>query len=513
MKCFKYFLAAVILLFQSQLSFAANAMNSQDNSNLITAIEDYRFNDYALAIPRLEILHDKFPENLSVLEYLALSYQENEQPEQALPMFKAWLRLNNNATTETTRFAWLGLAYTYIKLHKTADAITTLKTWLAAHPNDIEPQINLGDVLSREQQFEKSNQIWDSILSNTEAKNSQKAAAWYYKAWIAYQNNNSVESKAFAHKSLLLDAEGAYAKPAKTLLTPDKKTLGFHGAVSVETFYNSNVRLIPDALTAKEWGGDKGVQSNLILNWAFEQFDINYIFSSTQHEDFKTYDLMLHQLSASWQNNQWRFKPSYENISLDHNALYQSYGLGVYYTHQDWTYHYTAKFKKFTDSFGINRTNLNRLGGTSHQIAVQTNTTIQGIKTSFSAHIVDELTKGDVTHDKSDSYYQLGGNITTFFPLAQRLNMQTKFDIYTRRYHAADNNILLSTTNTTKRSDLYTKLSTSVNWQPWKENKFAFAINLSYQKNASNYDESLVIPIANKAYSGWRLGGLITTQW
>ncbi|MDX8382466.1 MAG: hypothetical protein R8M45_00195, partial [Ghiorsea sp.] len=321
--------------------------------------------------------------------------------------------------------------------------------------------------------------------------------------------------KIFINKSLALDSEGAYAGPARNLLTsPPPKTLGFLGSASAEAFYNSNVILQPDSVQIISGGSDIGIQSNVMLGYAWRKLDINYVFSTTKHQDYSSYDLMLHALSATWINKAWSFIPSYENISLNSAFLYQGGGLGVRYTRKGWTYHYTGKVKVFSDAFGdTSPVDLTRLGGSSHVLGVQKGINVRGISTIFSSDATSELTKGDDTHNQTDSYLQLSGSAMIMLPISKAINTVLTLKIYTRQYSAADTDALIVPTSNTIRNDVATQISTSTTWKPWTDNTSTIALNLSYQNNNSNYDSGIVAEALIKSYSAWKISGLISTQW
>ncbi len=505
--------ATYLALYAYQASAAQ--FNNIDQGNLISAIEDYRFSDYESAIPTLENLHKKDPNHLATLQYLALSYQESEKADKAAPTFEAWLKAYQYDTSAPSRFAWLGLANAYLSMGKLDKAEATLSTWVKANPDDMQAQITLGDILVKQQAYTKANKVWENVLSSSKATSSDKAAAWYYKAWMAYINQDVEQVKSFANKSLQADGEGAYANAAKQLqASPSQQRLGFNGFAALEAFYNSNVKLIPENLTSTQWGGDKGMQGTLVLGWGLPNVALNYIFFGNIHEDYNDYDLSSHIVSASWKKDKyWKFKPFYEYISLGGDKLYQSLGTGVYYTQDKWTYAYTLKLKSFSNAYGSNAVDLTRLGGSSHTFKATTKVKAQSLTFTLSPYLLAELTKGDATHNNSDSYYQLGGDASTKVTWTKGWDTNFKLSLYTRLYAAADTNILLDSTSTTKRNDNYIKFNTATSWKPWDAYDAAFVLNLSYLINASNYNDNLVTPVASKSYSAWRGGIGVTGYW
>ncbi len=513
MKCLMLYTFTFILWLSSGVSFASS-LTHLDQSNLVSAIDDYLFSDYDTAISKLKPLHEKSPNNAHVLQYLALSYDESGKPEQAMPMFKAWLRVNQYTTDQHARFAWIGLANTQIKTKQTDEAITTLKTWLNAHPEDIESKITLGDLWIRQNNMDESLAIWESILSYPDATSSHKAAAWYYKSWIAYLDADPDNAQKYAQQSLNADAESAYASAAKQLkANPNLPHMGFHAYASMEAFYHSNVIFAPE--NSSTYSRDLGIQSTVSLGWGFKHAKLRYILSSTTHQDFKAYDLMVHMLSLAWKKSTvWKFKPSYEYVLLNTDKLYQSLGLGIDYKQPNWTYQYTFKYKSFNSNYGDNNIDLTRLGGNSHHVGANRAFHINNkVDIEVMPFFIMELTKGDANHDKTDSYYQFGTNITTTMPLTQHWITQLKLNTYARFYAAADTNILLDPTDSTKRQDLYIKLTTSTSWKPWQDYDISWVVNASYLINHSNYNDTRVISSLSKSYSAWRVGSMLTGQW
>lgn len=512
MRQLSYGFVCIFLLFHSSALTAAGLSNL-DQGNLISAIDDYRFSDYDMAINKLENLYQKAPDNADILQYLALSYDENNKSNKAIPLFQAWLKNHNKTTNKGSRFAWLGLTNAYMKTNQMEKATNTLQTWVNANPDDVQSQVTLGDMLIRQKKYAESKPLWENILVSNSANSSDKAAAWYYKSWLTYLDGDAQNTKKYAQHSLQADPESAYASAAKKLeANPSQQRLGFNGYASVEAFYNSNVIIAPE--NSNTYSRDLGIQTNVILGWALPKVNLNYLFSNTAHQDFKAYDLMIHVFSASWKkDNIWRFKPVYEFIALDSSNLYQSFGLGAYYTNNDWVFQYTAKIKNYNNAYGTNQVNLDRLSGSNHYFGAKTKVALNNIDITLSPYLIAELTKGDATHNSTDSYYQLGGTAATTIPIIDQWKTQLKLNLYARFYTAADTNILLNASDATKRQDIYFKIASSTSWKPWDNYDISLVANASYLKNISNYDDSLVSATASKAYSAWRLGGMITGQW
>jgi len=496
---------------------SASPMGKQDEANLLRAIEDYRFNDFEEAIAALEKLHLIFPNDQQTIQYLALSYQESGNTQKAIPLFQTWLSNSDQSTQDDAQFAWVGLASAFISNKEYAKAAKALQTWLKAHPQDIATQIMLGDVYVRDGAYAKADKVWALVLKDEQSNTSQQAAAWYYKGWAAYLDGEDQQSKTFTQQSLGLDNIGAYANAATQLLTaePIRKT-GFVGSVSLESFWSSNVKLLPDyqtSSTSSNPGSNRGAQVNIFLGWQNKSFETNYLLSATKYAELNEYDLMLHMLSGSWINKEWRLTPTFERVSLHDEHLYQGFGLGSYYSHQNWTYHYSLKFKSFSDTFGPDAADLSRLSGTNHNLGISHAFTSASIKSVFSSDIFAERTKGDATHNQTDDCIQIGVSLRSSLPLNDITALNTIFSLYNRRYAGADSSIMLNPDNAPKRSDSYGQVTASVVWSLLSDKSLALQLNSSWIKNLSNYDENVVVEAGIKSYSTFRIGGLISKQW
>ncbi|MDQ6988803.1 MAG: hypothetical protein Q9M19_02895 [Mariprofundaceae bacterium] len=515
MKNMGYILILSFFCLQASVAMAASkTMTKYDHANLLKAIEDYRFNDLENATATLEKLHQRFPKNLRVIHYLGLAYQEAMHFQKAITTFKRWLELSKDTTSDKSRFAWMGIARSEIGLTNYWESVRSIKGWLKHHPDDIQAYLMLGDVLIRAESFAQADSVFEGILNNPQARRGQKAAAFYYKAWSAFLNGDMKAMKSLVTKSLALDAEGPYATPARNLLTtPPSKILGFVGMGSAEVFYNSNVELLPDVVKSTGGESDTGIQSNLMLGWAMRKLDLNYVFSGTFYQTRTDFNLLLHSLSATWSEKSWAFIPSYEHVSLNDAFLYEGYGLGVRYHNKGWVYQYTGKAKVFSDAYGLNLVDLTRLGGSSHVLSVQKGVKIKGIHTVFSSEATSELTKGDASHNQTDSYIQFGGSVLVQIPMNKEVNSTVTFKTSIRQYSAADTAALVSPTDNTVRSDIATQLATSTTWKPWGTEADAVIFNLTYQSNASNYDEGVVPDELSKSYTSFKAGVLYSSRW
>lgn len=515
--CFmKYLTCSLFLcsLFFSAVTVSAAEATDVNEADLLRAIEDYRFADLEPAIITLQKLQKQNPNDLRVLQYLGLSYHENGEHKKAIKTLRHWLRNASEPKSVNARFAWMSIARSQLQINSPKDASDTLNTWLENNPNDIEAKVLLADAQVKNKTFVLAHQTCDDILQNPDANNSQKAAAWYYKTTIAYVQIKPEDVKIFGNNSLKMDNEGPYAASAKQMVaSPSAKTLGFYGNGIIEAFYNSNVELLPDIIKSTDGSGDNGIEGNVVLGWGLTEGDIQYVYSGTKHSTRSEFDITLHMLTGSWQYQDWRFSPSFETVDLNQSHLYQGVGFGVYYTQNDWTYHYSPKFKTFTDAFGENKVDLSRLGGSSHDIGASKSFQFNGLPVLFSSNIISEMTKGDDTHDKTDDYLQIGGNITTSIPLTDISVLNLGFNIYLRQYSVADSSILIDSTSGTKRNDTYSKLAANSIWNIWGNESPGLTFGVSYLTNNSNYDSGTVVDTAIKTYSSWKVSGGITGKW
>ena len=515
MKHLNIILMSSLLCFYSMSTYAASIkMDNVDQAMLLSAIEDYRFSDFDTAIPTLEKLHQKYPAHLKTLRYLALSYKDNAQLNQAAEMFQAWLTASKHIAPKNKRFALLGLANIERQRKNYKKSIIALQTWLDIQPEDNKARITLGDTQVRNKNYDNAIDTFSKLLKSPSATDAEKASAWYYKAWIAYLQGNTSNTKAFAQTSLTLDHQGIYAAAAKQLITaPPLNKTGGSATLNISTFYNSNVELLPDILRTSDGGGDLGVQADVQLLWSFQDSNISYSFSDTTHQDRSEYDIMLHLLGGSWSLNNWQLSPSLEYIALNKEKLYQAYALNIAYNQDNWTYYYTIKNKTYSESYGSTNVNLARLGGLTHNIGVAKSSDFQSMQTSISADIISEQTKGDVTHDKTDNYTQFSLAAQLVYPSSTDLLLSSSIQTYARKYSKADTTALLNPTSNTARSDTYLNIAASAAWTPLSDKDSSFILDLSYQKNSSNYDEGTVNNLAIKSYSAWKALVSYSKKW
>lgn len=505
----------MLLCFFSINVYASEAnMSNLDQSKLLSAIEDYRFSDFDIAITTLEKLHQKHPTHLKTLRYLALSYKDNAQINKAAQAFQTWLNISGDIAPDNKRFALLGLANIERQRKNYNKSIPLIKTWLTIQPSDHKTRITLGDIQILNKDYSHASDTFDTLLQSASASDTEKAAAWYYKAWIAYLQGNTKNSKTFAQTSLTLDHKGIYAAAAKQLMSaPPLKEDGGSASVNLGLFYNSNVVLLPDILRTTDKGADLGLQADLQLLWSFPNSSISYMFSDTTHQDRSEYDMMMHLLGGSWALNNWQLSPSFEYIALNKEKLYLGYALNTTYNQESWAYHYAIKTKTYSDSYGSTNANLSRLGGLTHNLGMATSTKFQDIQASFTADIISEQTNGDASHDKTDDYTQLALAAQLMYPSIEDFILSSSIQTYTRKYAKADTTALLNPASNTIRSDTYFNIAASVGWSPFSDKDSSFILDVSYQKNSSNYDEGTVNNLSIKSYAAWKTQMSFSNQW
>ena len=515
MKHIQFIFINVLLCFHSINTYAAEAdMNNLDQAILLSAIEDYRFSDFDTAIPSLEKLHQQYPKHLKTMRYLALSYRDNTQPNKAAQTFQAWLNSASGVAPQDKRFALLGLANVERQHKNYGASIAALTTWLKIQPNDTKARINLGDVQIRNKDYNAANDTWRTILKSAYANDTEKAAAWYYKAWAAYLQGDISNTKTFAQTSLSLDNKGIYTAAAKQLMdAPPLKTAGFSATTDLGFFYNSNVQLLPDILRAGDQGGDAGLQADIQLLWSFQDSSLHYTFSDTTHQNRSEYDMMIHLLGGSWGFNNWQFSPSLKYITLNKEKLYQGYALNIAYNQDSLAYHYTIKSKVYSGSYGSASVDLSRLGGLTHNIGLSKSVDFQDMQTTFTSNIISEQTKGDTAHDKTDDYTQLSLGSQLIYPRTKDLLLSSSIHLYTRKYAKADTTALLNPASNIVRSDIYLNIIASAIWKPLTDKDSAFIVDISYQQNNSNYDEGTVSSLFIKSYDAWKTLISYSKQW
>lgn len=511
---FGLMLAMLVTLTNNTGFTAESAATSPNPTALLKAIEDYRFNDFDAALPQLEALHRQFPEDSSSLRYLALAYQESDAHAKAIPLFDAWLKLHHQAKNEDAQFAWVGMASAYLALGQFNNAATSLSSWLESNPDDISSQIMLGDILVRQKAYHDAEKIWSIVLNSPSSKNHQKSAAWYYKAWAAYLQGDATRAQTWASMSLQLDNQGPYAAPAQQIQNaPSNKKLGASALLSLETFYNSNVALLPDILSSTSKEGDSGMQLLLAPSWKAENFDINYVFNLTQHQTRSEYDILMHYIAAAWQYEQWQLTPSIEVVSLAKEKLYQGYGVSVAYQANDLVVQYAAKIKSFSDNYGPTNSNLDRLSGISHVLSANQPFSVDTLNANVGASITSERTNGDANHNDSDSYLQLGINAGFSYAQSELWSIRGDIKAHRRHYAEADLTVLNSPASATKRKDTNIQASLTNQWQPFANKNISLGANVGYQHNISNYSSGTVFNEAIKSYSAWRTGVSVSGKW
>ena len=505
-------LIAVIL--STSMSFTAwsqDELSITDSSELLSAIEDYRFSDYDIAISKLEGLRRSNPDNLRVLQYLGLSYEESEDFSKALSVYRSWLHKSDKPYAASARFAHIGIANVLLHDKDYSAAARQLKIWLTGQPGDLSAQLLYGDVLIKTNSLGAAASVWQGVLANSEASSEDQAAAHYYLAWIAYKQGQQDQARERARLSLEADAGGAYAGPARELLEM-KEERRYAATVSLGAFYTDNVELLPDYVpssSGKE-NSDVATQAGLGFSYSFPAVQLSYHYSGSAYAKRTDFNTGSHSLSASWRKAEWSVVPHYENVQLADSDLYDGAGVDVIWGYQNWSVAYGVMYKRFSKSFSTDAslppTNLERLGGLTNSLTLSRQGEDSDVSHSFAVGVIDEATKRDATHDKTDSYQQLfvSGSLSRRFGL---FDGGASVNAYVRNYGKAD-----VQAGGLKREDQYVQLSGFVTWKPW-ENAHQLEFNASWQQNSSNFNESNGLLNLAKEYSAWRAGLGWSYKW
>ncbi len=490
-------------------SWSEEVKGSTEPAELLSAIEDYRFSDFDTAISKLTKLKEIYPDNLRLLKYLGLSYEESEQNRSAMKTYREWLSKSSQIYGPESRFAHLGIANIAMKNKQDDIAVKQLKGWLTYHPQDRTTQLVYGNLLMRTKNYAAAEVVWQGLVSDPASSANQKAAGYYYLAWMAYLHGDMSTAKEQAALSLDADSDGDYAKPSQQLLAM-KAVSRFAASVSVEGFYTDNVELLPDYVpgTGKD-NKDTATQAGLMLSYNFPGILMAYAYQGTSYAKRSDFDIAVHALSVTWRNEAWSIAPRYEYVQLSTAYLYDAAGVDVTWAYQDWSVGYGGMYKQFSDSFSTDSTvppsDLRRLGGVTNSLTVTNAGGEEGFYHSVSFGLTDEATKGDATHDKTDSYQQvlMAASLSQQF---DQIGVAVSGSAYLRKYGKAD-----ALANGLVRQDENVQLATSVSWRPGQSNH-QLALNIGWQRNTSNYNDANK-PTLAKEYEAVRTGIAWNYRW
>jgi len=491
-----------MFLFASTCS-ADVLLSAPDRQMLEQAIDDYRFGDFKGAIQKLRPLHQRYPANKVVVQRLAQSYEEAGQIREVLELYQSWLASAGNDHSDDARFAWIGMSNALVKLKKRGSAISSLKQWVAYHPDDAVASTMYGSLLVQAHDYSASSKVWDGILKQSDASASDRSAAHYFKALLAYLEGDMQSQKLHAAASIKEDNKGAYAKPAKQLLTAKPaRRLGLNASLSVEEYYTSNVELLPD-FTAPSPGkkkSDSSTSTALSLTYNLpKNLSFGYIFSGDFHAKRTDLDLAYHSVYGLWTVGDWFVSPKYEYAQLGRTYLFQGGGADAGWSKDGYRLSYGLRYKVFNKNF--NTSDLRRLGGFSNRLDGSKSWSIERFHLAFGTrlNVANESTKGDGTFAKSDSYNDFGGGLNASWTL-NAFQFTSDVSGYYRKYREAVPLSLLSA-----RSDNHIQLSGNALWHPSLPLDVSFLLKAGWQKNNSN-DPS-------KSYSEWRTGVATTLTW
>ncbi|MDQ6955265.1 MAG: hypothetical protein Q9M20_07460, partial [Mariprofundaceae bacterium] len=299
-------------------AYAAGAsaeLTPSDQKLLHEAIEDFRFSDFSTAIPKLEVLHQRYPAHAGIVEHLGSSYASTGRPDDALSLYGQWLEIISNNHEISARFAWLGMANALLKLKQDNSAMSSLQQWVSYHPDDAVASIMYGSLLVRKQQYAESEKIWDRILEAAKTSEKDKAAVHYFKALNAYVRGDFDKQKFHASESLRIESEGPYVELSQKLLEArPTRQLGLSARLGLASFFTSNVDLVPDfkVLAVGKKKSDVVTQVDVSLNYNVPSFMVGYVFNEGFHANRVEFDLAYHSLYGMWSKEGWFISPRYE---------------------------------------------------------------------------------------------------------------------------------------------------------------------------------------------------------
>jgi len=481
-------------------SLAVNNGQETYQSLFSQAEEDYRFSDFESALPRLEVLHQRRPEDATVVRYLAESYMAQSRVQEALNLYGQWLLTQRYQHSDKTRFAWLGMSHALLQLKQREGAMRSLKQWVSYHPDDYVAAIMYGGLLVQAEQYDAANPIWQRIIGEAGSSEEDKAAAYYFQALHAFLKGDFSAQKRYAQASLKMDAEGAYADLSKALLvSKPARALGLNGQVSLHSFYSSNVELLPDfqAPALNKRKNDVVNQLNAMLLYNFPEYSVRYVFSEGFHVARSDLDLAYHSLSALWAYKYWAIKPRLEFAQLGGHYLFQSEGADISLQTEHYRWSYGLRLKQFNHNF--NGSSLAHLGGVSQSLSISRAWKLSESQLLGSMAWLDEATQGNATVGKSDAYRQWRMQIQWLYPLEQ-WSWMLMDQLYIRSYRMA-----LPNSNLPVRQDVYHQVQLAMYWKHKPTSAWKFTGDMALQNNASND--------ATKRFKEWRLGLKAEFQW
>ncbi|MDQ6951639.1 MAG: tetratricopeptide repeat protein [Mariprofundales bacterium] len=515
----------------SQHPAQGKAMTTEDRSKLVSATEDFNFQDYDAAIPQLRTLYQRYPTNHEVLRTFARALNESGQAQAAIPLFQSWIK-----HYPEDRKAYISLAGALSKTKNTDAASQILQSWIKVHPNDANARISLINILIRStktQQHDQAQAQAFAIVQNPATHPATLSAAYYYLAYIALQQGDSDTAQKKASASIKASATSTYAKRSQALITRMQaaraKTEGTHASISVGSYYTNNASSLPEKLRQTPTlrsdptkpAGDSALQTAIHLGYQKSAWGIAYDMNSTVYQDRIDLNLMMQRASVSWTKGHFSIAPRYENVRFGKNFLYQGGGVDItWLLGKKLMLYYGGAFKIFSKKLGsgANAPNLGRLNGISHDMMAQY--ALPGFtptgRFSLGVTLHEEDTRGDPSYNKSDSYRQLGASVGWLkqIPLPRtsvKIHSSLTLQGYYRGY-LHTNPVVLPTGSQIKRKDRFMQYSYRLSAKPFKSLPMTWSGYWQWQRNLSNYNSRLIRDLNSVGeFTEWRLGGAI--QW
>lgn len=516
MERFKWF---YILVFGLPCASHASAQSLEqvDQTAAMTAIEDYRFGDADVAIRTLERLYKKYPDNLQVARYLAASYEDLNQYPQAIAVYQHWMKAHAKDMNGNTRVMWLAQAQLTQKSGDYAQGIDVLHQWLGHAPDDLEARSILGDLLVRNKAYDEADDTWSTLLKEAGDDTDLQASANYYKALIAYSQGDLAGTQAYANAAIQAQPDGSFAGPARQLLAAKSaQKSGMTAQVAMEEIYTSNVALLPDLVTPASGAkkSDYFLRTSMGLGYRSATGSLGYSYIGEWHALHREYDMLIHTLYGGIRKNSLFINPKFQYVMLGGSYLYSAYGAEFGWQNDSWRVAYDGLYKNFNKTYSSSGTitDLTRLGGYAQTLSAMRFWTSDQSTVYLGLDLMDEMTKGDTTHPKTDSYRQAGSTLGVTRRFGDWF-LSGHARAYYRKYSRADTTILSVPASALARSDQYMQLATSIGFNPDKEGHHQLIFNASWQRNRSNYNPTQVASTNSKEYSEWRAGLGWSYQW
>ncbi len=487
-------------------------LSAVDAARLITAIEDFRFGDYDVAIPVLQKLDKRYPNHHEILSTLARALDESGRTSEAIPVFEKWY----HAFPED-RNAAIGLSGVLTKAGRFAEGAGVMAAWLQSHRNDIRAMTLYAAGQLRARNYEKVRAMSRSILDAPDARPMDRAAAHYYLAYAAFATGGLDEAGRETEAVIKEAPDSRYAGQARLLRAQIQAQSGKQISVAVSAFRSSNFSLLPTNLLDVPVDRTQtlkglGIQTDVGLNMHHKSLSVNYMLSYTWYDQRPDLDLLYQRLSPGLARGKWVFSPYYEYAWLGEDFLFHGTGMSVMWMPREgWLLMYMGGYKWFSSTYTTNGkdfTSLKRLNAVSQDVMIQKSWKISTheLNLAVTGHL--EMTHGDASHFKSDSYRQAGlrGGWQRH---EGKWSFLAAVETYFRIYRKPDTTILNTGFRDNRRIDRYLRLNGSIDFKPTGSHTPSFGAFAQWQSNRSNYRSPVVS--SSKNFIEWRLGG--TVKW